>query len=484
MNENVTTADVLIVGAGIAGLIAANRLVQGGRRVVVLEQGADPAYPCNSRYSGGIFHICFRDPVGRTDEDLLDAIVEKTHGTAAPQLASAVAQDTRAVIAWLREQGVRFGKAGADEYKRWVLAPYPSNGYGLAWQGRGGDVTLRLLAGAFESRSGVLRRGERAVALDLAAPGGASVDAIAAAGPRRYRAQAVVIADGGFQGNPDLVREYITPHPEALLQRGAGTGRGDGLRMALAAGADCVGMKRFYGHVMHRDVLANEKLWPYPVLDPIVHSAIVVDGDGRRFVNEGEGGVWVANNIAWLPDPLRSVVVFDDAIWRGPAAQGLVAPNPNMIKAGGRLHSAATLAELAPLVGLPAAALERTVQEYNAAVVAGAPERLVPTRVGIFGKPNPVQPMPILQPPFHAVPLCCGLSYTMGGIRIDGNARVLDRNGAAIGRLYAVGGASGGLEGGPSGGYVGGLAKSGVTALRAAADILGRPGDSSAPAGS
>jgi fumarate reductase flavoprotein subunit len=470
---DITNADVLIVGAGMAGLVCANRLVQAGRRVVVLEQGTDPAYHCNSRFSGGIFHICFRDPVKRDVADLRQAIEEKTHGTSLPAVADAVATDTRRVVAWLRELGIKFAKAGAEEYKAWVLAPFPNNGYGLAWQGRGGDVALRTLTQVLEAKGGVVKRGHRVVAMNLRAEGGPVVDVEADGRTMQLRARDVVIADGGFSGNPDMVRQYISRKPEALLQRGAGTGRGDGLRMAIDAGAQTMGMNRFYGHVMCRDVMQNEKLWPYPVLDPIVHSAIVVDGSGKRFVNEGEGGVWVANNIAWHDEPLSTVVVFDDAIWNGPAAQGIVAPNANMLKAGGRLYSASTLAELAPQVGLPAGQLEATVKEYNAAVASGAPERLTPTRVGVFGKPNPVQPMPVVKPPFHAVPLACGISYTMGGVVIDGHCRALDAAGNPIANLYVIGGASGGLEGGPSGGYVGGLAKAGVTGLRAAEHIAG-----------
>lgn len=464
-------AEVIVIGAGMAGLVCANRLVQSGRKVLVLEQGTDAAYHCNSRFSGGIFHICFRDPVKREIDDLRQAIEEKTHGTSVPAVADAVATDTRRVIAWLREQGIRFAKAGAEEYKAWVLAPFPNNGYGLAWQGRGGDVALRTLTATLEAKGGVVKRGHRAVSMDLKASGGPLLEVEADGKRFTLSARRIVIADGGFSGNPDMVRQYISKKPEALLQRGAGTGRGDGLRMAIAAGAQTIGMNRFYGHVMCRDVMQNEKLWPYPVLDPIVHSSIVVDGSGRRFVNEGEGGVWVANNIAWHDEPLSTVVVFDDAIWNGPAAQGIVAPNANMVKAGGRLFSANSLAELAPQVGLPATQLEATVKAYNDAIAANAVDHLTPTRVGVFGKPKPVQPMPIVKPPFHAVPLACGISYTMGGVVIDGHARALDANGDPIPDLYVIGGASGGLEGGPSGGYVGGLSKAGVTGLRAAEHI-------------
>lgn len=459
--------DAVVVGGGIAGMVAANRLVQLGRSTIVLEQGSDAAYPCNSRYTGGALHVGFRDPVSRRPEELLAEINSRSR-TAVPQLADAVARDTRRLIAWLREQGVRFAKAGSEEYKAWVLMPFRNNRYGLDWRGRGGDVALRTLGEVLQSRGGVLHRGMRAVAVDLKNADCAVVEALEGTQTRRFRAKSVVIADGGFQANPDLVRQHIMPRPEALLQRGAATGRGDGLRMAMDAGAALVGMKRFYGHCLSRDAFENDKLTPFPVMDPIVHAGIVVDGSAKRFADEGEGGVWVANNIAWLPDPLSAFVIFDDAIWRGPAADGLMAPNPNMLNAGGRVYSAGSVAELGTAVGLPADVLVRTVDEYNAACAANTLDQLKPSRISVSGKP-----LPVLKPPFHAVPLCAGITFTMGGIAIDEHARALDSQGKPIERLFAAGCCTGGLEGGPSGGYVGGLAKSGVTALRAAEYIAG-----------
>ena len=467
MTHEEAIVDAIVIGGGIAGMVASNRLVQLGKTTLVLEQGAEAEYLCNSRFTGGAVHVGFRDPVSRTPDELLAEINSRSR-IAKPELAEAVAHDARRVIAWLREQGVRFAKAGAEEYKAWVLMPFRSNSYGLDWRGRGGDVALRTLGQVLLSRGGVLQRGVRALALDITHPDYVAVEAMEGDRKRQYRARAVVIADGGFQGNPDLIRKFIMPKPEALMQRGAGTGRGDGLRMATEVGAATVGTKRFYGHCLSKDAFENNKLWPFPVVDPIVHAGIVIDGSAKRFVDEGEGGVWVANNIAWLADPLSAVVIFDDAIWRGPAAKGVMAPNPNMISAGGHILDAATLSELAAVIGVPAAALVRTVEEYNAACAAQTLARLNPVRTSVSDKP-----MPILKAPFHAVRLCAGITFTMGGIAIDGQSRVLNEQGKPIPRLFAAGCCTGGLEGGPTGGYVGGLTKSGVTGLRAAECIAG-----------
>lgn len=79
--------------------------------------------------------------------------------------------------------------------------------------------------------------------------------------------------------------------------------------------------------------------------------------------------------------------------------------------------------------------------------------------------------MPIAKPPFYAVPVVAGITYTMGGISINVNTQVLRADGSPIDGLYAAGIAAGGLEGGPQIGYVAGLARCGVTALRSAEHI-------------
>ena len=81
------------------------------------------------------------------------------------------------------------------------------------------------------------------------------------------------------------------------------------------------------------------------------------------------------------------------------------------------------------------------------------------------------KPWPIEAPPFYAIPVCAGITYTMGGIRIDADARVLRPDGSAIDGLYAAGSTTGGLEGGERAAYLGGLTKAGVQGLCAAEHI-------------
>ena len=459
--------DVVVVGGGLAGMIAANRAAQLGLRAIVLEQGTAEKYLCNTRYTGGTFHICLRDIT--LDEDLLrQKILESTGGFVKPELAQMMAREGRRVIRWLQDEGTRFMRASASEYHKWVLAPPGRSRPGLDWEGRGGDVLLRTLEAKLVSRKGELVRGARAKTLLIENGRCTGVLAERNGADTAYRARAVIVADGGFQGNPELVARYITKSPERLKQRGAGTGRGDGLTMALAAGAALVGMNRFYGHVLSISALTNDNLWPYPYLDSLVTAGIVVDAKGKRFVDEGRGGVYVANAIAQLEDPLSAFSIFDSAIWEKAGRNGLIPTNPHLQKEGAKMYQASTLETLATESGLPGETLLRTVSDYNKALAAGAlTSVLEPPRLASRHTPCAID-----QAPFYAVPMCAGITNTMGGISINEHAQVLRADGGGpIDDLYAVGAAAGGLEGGPELGYVGGLSKGGVTGLVAAEHI-------------
>ncbi len=461
--------DVVVIGGGLAGMVAANRAAQLGKRVVVLEQGSEERYLCNSRYTGGSFHICIRD-IMSDEAALTRAITEATGGFVTEKLAQMIAVDGRRSVRWLQEEGARFMRADVASHRGWMLAPPPVVRPGLNWEGRGGDVTLRQLEANLVKRSGALLRNSRAQTLIMEDGACHGLVAQQPEGEVRYRASAVVIADGGFPGSLDMLRQYICPHPEKIKLRNAGTGRGDGLRMALAAGAGTKGLGSFYGHVLSRDAMTNDKLWPYPYLDNILHTAIVVGPDGERFVDEGRGGVFVANAIARLPDPLSSAVILDQAIWEAGGRQGIIAANPHLPLAGGSTLKADTLADLARQLNINATRLEATVAAYNQAIAGNTLKELQPAR-----RTTRYPAQPIVQAPFHAIPTCAGITNTFGGIAVNEHAQALTESGAAIAGLYAAGGATGGLEGGPEIGYVGGLVKCGVTGLRAAEHIASLP---------
>jgi fumarate reductase flavoprotein subunit len=156
-------------------------------------------------------------------------------------------------------------------------------------------------------------------------------------------------------------------------------------------------------------------------------------------------------------------VICDAPIWETAGKAAQIPPNSQLIAGGGTLHDAETLEKLADIAGLPTQVLVETVAAYNAAIHQGSLDALAPKRSTRSGQPRAIE-----TPPFFAIPICAGITNTMGGIAIDGHGRVKRSNGSVIPGLYAAGGATGGLEGGGALGYVGGLIKACVFGLRVA----------------
>ena len=466
---NAEKYDLVVVGGGIAGLVGGLRAAERGLRVAVLEKGADVRYPCNTRWSGGIIHIAYTDPKD-TAEKLRAAIARNTDGATDPELADVLIEHASPTIDWLRGQGARFIRAGLATWQNWMLTPPRPLVGGIDWQGRGPDVLLRLLGEKLAAKGAKLVLGARAEALLME---GGQCAGVGLADGTTIAAHAVLIADGGFQSNLDMLRQHIMPHPEKVKQRGAGTGMGDGLRMAMAAGAAVTELDKFYGHLLSRDALTgnnglgNDKVWPYPELDGVGTAGILVNAVGARFTDEGLGGISMANALARAEDPLGATIICDSTIWDGSGKSARIPANPQVERGGGTIHHADTLAALATKAGL-SASLERTVAEYNAACAAGTLPALAPARTAAK-----YPPMPILKASFLAIPVCAGITYTMGGIAIDGHARVKHRDGGVIGGLYAAGSTTGGIEGGRLAGYIGGLSKAATFGFRAAEHAAG-----------
>ena len=302
-------------------------------------------------------------------------------------------------------------------------------------------VTSRCNAfeASLKKRGGQLLRGTRATALKPVKDG-VEVEAQQDGAARTFKAKAVVIADGGFTANTDLVREHVSRTPEKLLQRHGGTANGDGMQMAQAAGAArSTEMGNFYGHLHSRDAMtAGTRMWPRPQADDVAAASIVIDASGQRVADEGFGGIYLSNAIARLPDPLGTTIVFDQSVWAGPGRNHVQPPNPLVPDAGGTLHKANTLAELAALIGLAPQRLEAVVGEYNKAIETGTLDKLDPSR-----QPRGAIAWPIKTAPFYAMPICSAITNTMGGIAVDGQARVLDTKGSPIRGLFAAGSTGG-----------------------------------------
>ncbi len=450
------TVDVAVVGGGLAGWTAAIAAQDAGRRVALVERAARRPGWGNSVVSGGALHAVLRDP--RADPAMLAAtITELTDGHADPLVVQAWAANAARAVAWVEAHGGELMSDPDHPHRAKVFAPVRVTEPGMRYAGFGVTNFLTAQREAFVRRGGrviqpgrarSLSRDTDAWQLEVQRPGSAL---------ECVRALSVVLADGGFQANPALLRRYVGT--DRVRRRAAGTGSGDGLLMGLANGGVAVNMEGFYGHLLARASLERDDLWPYPILDLLAEIGVVVTTDGTRIVDENLGGVATTNAVAWSSNPVGCWLVVDDDAWQHEGALGVTPPNPWLVAHGATVHSAATVRDVAGLAGIDGSALEDSIAQVRDATATSPP------RTG---------PAKLRQPPFHAIALVAGVTFTLGGLRVDGHARVLDDRGEPIEGLYAAGGTMGGLHGGPSAGYAGGLLEAAVFGLLAGEHAAGR----------
>jgi fumarate reductase flavoprotein subunit len=235
------------------------RAIELGMRVVLFEKEDCEWYPCNSRMSGGCIHVCLLD-VRREPEELYDATMVKTGSEVNKAQARALTQNVSRYVDWLAQHGAQFMSFNMMEAMRWDMAPPRPLVAGQDWIGRGPDVVLRGLMQRFVVAGGQAMLDTRAVRLLMS--DGRYVGVAAERNGREvdYNAPALLIADGGFQADRRNFVEHVGPNFEAVFQRGAATGIGDGMRMAAEAGAKTRNTQSFYGHLLAQEALTNEKL--------------------------------------------------------------------------------------------------------------------------------------------------------------------------------------------------------------------------------
>lgn len=464
--------DLVAVGGGFAGLTAVARASQLGLRAAVFERSSDERHMCSSRVATGVFTFLGTDPTADVEE-IYGIIMSATDGTARPEIARTFASNAGRAYRWLLDEGAEFKRSPAVAGQL-ILAPARRMRHGLDWPGRGPDLLMHRLERNIVDRGGALVRGASVESLVMEHGRCVGIEVVSDGERRVYRSGAVVVADGGFHGNVEMVRQHIAPRPDRVLLRAPPAAVGDGIRMAAAVGAEVGGFGQFYGHLHHRDAMTNPELWPYPHLDYLVEVALLVGEDGKRFIDEGMGGVAIANAIARMDDPLSASVVFDDTTWAeaGPNTKPVPA-NPGILEGGAQIYTASTLEELAEQASVDAGNLIDTVAQHNRAIDTNSFTQLDPPRsaaasdltsMAVLFK-TPPSPRRVADPPFHAMPLCSGYTEPMGGIWINGNAQPLRATGEAIPGLYAAGHVIAGLEGGPRTGFFGGFPKAFILGL-------------------
>lgn len=440
-------ADCAVIGGGMAGMVAARRLQQLGLRVVVIEKGDHDGGLGNAVISGGLIHLAWEPPDAPVEQKRR-RLDEETDGEIDPDVADVLAQRSSEVIPWLLAEGVEMRQKTDAAYTRWTLHPFRAGtGRRLDWALGPGRSLARLYANFRDGGGQIV---SAAAASSLARDGDLwRLSYRAAGGGGEVSARAVVVADGGFQANREMLTRYVGPNAGLCLLRATTTGTGDGLRMLLGLGAAAKGLGRVYGHVVARGALASDEVWPFPHLDELCLQGVMVDRHGELWPVPGGSAVALVTRLARSEDPRGFTVVFDQELWETVARHdpfGTAAVNPDLPGRSGRLFEGARLEDLAPQIGIIPARLLGAVREHEA-------------RPGTRA---------LGDGPFYAAPAVPGITFTMGGAAIDAGAAVRSRDGARLPGLFAAGSAAGGVHGGPNGGYVGGLAVAATLGLVAA----------------
>lgn len=457
---------VVVVGAGNAALTAALAAHERGARVLVLEAAPYEERGGNSRFAGAIFRMAHeglddvadlltddaRHWLGKVQVDPYPAqryladLRATSAGQADRDLIEAVVQRSRGTATWMRDHGVRFeltvGKLHDPD-------KVPSNG--ALQLPPGGAVRIEHEGvGLMENLFAAVEKAGIEVwydspAHDLITSGDHVV------GVRIRKADGfvdvhgpVVLACGGFEASPEMRRQYLGEGWDLVKVRGTRFNTGTMLCRALDAGAQA------YGHwggchaspldadaPAAGDLRLTDKLsrYSYPY-------GILVNVDGRRFVDEGENEVWLtyAKTGSLIRQQPQAVAfqIFDQKTIH------LLEPRYGT----GTPITAPTVGELAEKLGIRREALERTVAEFNAASGDGAFDPFVMD--GLATRPGLVPPksnwaQSIDRPPFVAYRVTCGITFTYGGLRIDEQARVINREGKPMPGLFATGEISGGF---------------------------------------
>ncbi|WP_084515343.1 FAD-dependent oxidoreductase [Burkholderia sp. WSM2230] len=444
--------DIVICGAGISGLVAAQIAAETGLKTLVLE--ANPTPGGNAAISGGIIWAPdgglskFRELVPEGDADLQRAYLDHFEEA----------------LGWLESHGH-------------ALAPTSDmGGLGsgramLAGQVGRREEYMAKMASTAEASGAVIR-------YSTPLTGAKRVGGLfeIAAGGTVLHSRGLLLATGGFQGNKDLLDRFIGYGAgDALYLRSSPTSKGSGLLTAISLGGACSrNMMRFYGHVMPDGKVPLNEIGPLAVY--MSRQGVMLNTRGERFADETEGRLEETNSqYGWSQPRGYFYLVFDSRIYRDFGLRPVFSKELPQIdrlqrwrESGAQVLTDDTLeglvAQLAAQEGFDAARTQRLLHEYNAACRAKDGNTLVPRRNDCL--------FPLEEGPFYSLRVRGGITATSGGIQIDPNGHVLGFDGAVIPSLYAAGTDAGGVFGKTYGGFLGWALVSGLLAGRCAAREL------------
>ncbi len=458
--------DVIVVGAGNAALCAALAARETVERVLVLERAPEAESGGNSRYTAGLMRVAYRGvedlkrvmpelsdaEIARTDfgtyteEQFLDDMGRLTEYRCDPELTEVLVRQSLATVEWMRSKGVRFTAA-------WGRQAFNIGGRFKFW----GGLTVEAVGGGpglVESLTRIARKNGidvwyEARALDLLTDD----DGVKGVRLRRngktqeISARSVILAAGGFQADPEQRTRYLGPGWELAKVRGTRFNTGDGIRMALAAGAAATG--NWSGcHAVAWERNAPE-FGDLAIGDQFQkHSypwGIYLNAEGKRFVDEGadfRNYTYATYGRVILAQPGQFAWQIFDA-----KVKAQLRDEYKIKQVTKRVGN--TLEELVgKLEDTDQAQALKEIQAYNSAVCTDIPFN--PnikdgrcTKNLSINKSNWANTLDT--PPYEAYAVTCGITFSFGGLKINSHAEVLSSDGGPIPGLYAAGELVGGI---------------------------------------
>jgi tricarballylate dehydrogenase len=460
--------DVIVAGAGNAAICAAVAAHDEGKTVCLLEKASRELRGGNTRFTGGVFRFAYDGAkdiaeiaadaaeieakgasVGYyTEAAFYEDLMKVTEGRADPDLTEQLVRESLPTMQWMAGLGVDFHMAGVT----YAVGHVRSDG--RATEAPTGTLTRATGEGPQLSETLFRIAAEREIPifydtmlLDLDFTENGRVRGVKVRGAddqtRTMRADNVVLACGGFESSPEMRSRYLGPLWDNCKVRGTRFDTGDGLNVALRAGARAYG--QWSGcHATPIDVNAPEsgniEIWDktnrlsYPY-------GVMVDREGYRFVDEGEdfaGYTYAKYGRAILERPGSVAFQIFDA-----KCDGLLEPRYST----GTPVVARTIEEMAVALGIDPEVLGHTIAEFNDSVTDVEFSRAIldgKRTVGLLPKKsNWAQRIDL--PPFTCYPVTCGITFTFGGLQIDEHSQVLDGRGRVMAGLYAAGEVTGGF---------------------------------------
>ena len=425
-----TTADIVIAGAGGAGMTAAITAAQAGKKVIILEKGAVSGG--NSSYAtGGMNAADTHYQAEQGIEDSADLYYADTmkggHDINNPDLVRTLADNSSAAIDWLDSIGAPLSNVGQAGGASAMRQHRPVNDEGKILSvgtylvehltAKCEELGIEIIYGAKVDRVLV----DQGKAVGLHATGTTDGNSIT------VKADSVIIATGGFGSNPDMITKY-RPDLEGYVSTNAPTITGDLIPLLEDIGADFVDLEQIQVHptVVQKDgALISESLRG--------DGAILLNKYGKRFCDEMNTRDVVSAHISEQDDSYAWLI-----------ADQKMADESTVVEkyhSKGYMVQCDTLADLAKLIGCEESTLEETFSKWQAAVAAQKDDEFEHEAITSVVTD-------LSHAPYYAVQIAPGIHHCMGGVKINTNAEVIDVDGNVIDNLYAAGEVCGGVHGG------------------------------------